>query len=607
MFQTFDSRADASLGPARLERLRGELRARGLAGFLVPLADEHQGEYIPPSAQRLAWLTGFAGSAGLCVVLGGKAAIFVDGRYTLQVREQVDTAVFVPHHLVDEPPAKWLAGEVKAGDRIGYDPWLHTVAEMRRFQTALEGTGAELVACEDNPLDAVWDDRPAPPLGAVALHPDKLAGETVADKLARLAKAVAEAKADAAVLTQPDSIAWTFNIRGADVSHNPVPLSFAILSAEGRAQLFIDGRKLSNEVRDTLAGVADVQEPGAFLPALKALGAAKTRVLLDAKLAARAVADAVEGGGGTVIEGSDPVLLPKARKNAAELAGARSAQLRDGVAMARFLAWFDREAPTGKLDEIAATRALENFRADTGALQDISFDTIAGAGPHSAIPHYRVSTDSNLPIRPGELFLIDSGAQYEDGTTDITRTMAVGEPTAEMRDRFTRVLKGHIAIATARFPKGTVGAHLDPFARAALWQAGLDFDHGTGHGIGSYLSVHEGPQRIAKTADVPLEAGMMLSNEPGYYKAGAWGIRIENLLIVEGPSEIEGGDRPMLGFETITLAPIDLALVDPAIMTPAEIAWLDAYHAWVAAEIGPLLDEPAEADWLTRATRPLKT
>ncbi|WP_181707313.1 aminopeptidase P family protein [Chthonobacter rhizosphaerae] len=604
MFQTFDTLSDPSTGPARLALLRAELARRGLDGFLVPLADEHQGEYIPAAARRLAWLTGFTGSAGLCVVLKDQASIFVDGRYTVQVRAQVDTAAFTPRHLIDEPPSTVLKTAVPKGARIGFDPWLHTAAEAERFEKALKEAGAELVPVGDNPVDAVWDDRPAPPLGAVTLYPEALAGEARAAKVARIAKAVADAGADAAVLTQPDSIAWLLNIRGADVPHTPLPLSFAVVPKDGKPSLFIDGRKLSNEVRHTLAEAAEIFEPVAFEPALEKLGRANARVLIDRSTAAARIAALVADTGGAVVDGRDPVVLPKARKTPAELAATRGAHRRDAVAFTRFLAWFDREAPKGGLDEIAAAEALERFRAETGALKDISFETISGAGPNAALPHYRVSTATNRPIRTGEIYLVDSGAQYEDGTTDITRTLVVGVPTEEMRDRNTRVLKGHIRIARARFPKGTTGAHLDILARQALWDAGLDFDHGTGHGVGVYLSVHEGPQRISKTGGVALEPGMILSNEPGFYKEGAFGIRIENLIVVTEPTPVEGGDRPMMGFETITFAPIDRRLIEPSLLSAEERAWLDAYHQAVRETVAPHLDD-ADRAFLIEATEPL--
>jgi Xaa-Pro aminopeptidase len=592
-------------GADRLGQLRAELARRGLDGFLVPLADEHQGEYLPASARRLEWLTGFKGSAGVCVVLADRAAIFVDGRYTLQVRQQVDTGVFEPRDLVDEPPSRWLPTVLPKGAKIGFDPWLHTVADADRLRQALEKAGCTLVAVDDNPVDAIWADRPAPPAGAVTIYPDTLAGEDRASKLARVGKAIAEAGAAAAVLTQPDSIAWLLNIRGADVPHTPLPLSFAIVPAEGRATLFIDGRKLSNAVRDEIAGAVDIESRDAFEPALKSLGEGKKAVLVDRQSAAARIADVVTDAGGTVVAGRDPVALPKARKNAAELDGTRAAHLRDGAAMVRFLAWLDRTAPAGGLDEIAAADALARFRAETGLLRDLSFETISAAGPNAALPHYHAGPGSNRPIRQDEIYLIDSGGQYEDGTTDITRTVIVGTPTAEMRDRFTRVLKGHVAISRARFPKGTTGAHLDALARLALWDAGLDFNHGTGHGVGVFLSVHEGPQRISRTGDAPLEPGMIVSNEPGFYKDGAYGIRIENLVVVTEPAAIPGGDRPMMGFETITFAPIDRRLIDPSLLSPAERAWLDDYHAEVRRRITPLLAESSDRIWLDAATQPI--
>lgn len=602
MFQTFDNVNDPSHGKARLTALRAELKRRGLKGFLVPLADEHQGEYIPASACRLLWLTGFAGSAGLAIVLEDRAAIFVDGRYTLQVREQVDLAVIEPHHLVEEPPHDWLKTVAQKGDRIGFDPWLMTAAEVARFETALAAVGAEFVAVEGNPVDAVWTDQPAPPKGRVSLFPEKLAGESAEAKLARLGEIIGKAGADAAVLTRPDSIAWAFNIRGEDVPHTPEALSFAILRREGRPALFIDGAKLDNAVRDRLEQIASVEPPAAFAPALAALGGA---VLVDKGSAAYEVVRRIEAGGGKVVAGADPVLLPKALKNATELQGIRAAHVRDGVAMVRFLAFIDREAPKGGLDEIAVTVKLEEFRRATGALRDISFDTIAGTGPNAAIPHYHVSTASNRKVGFNSILLVDSGAQFEDGTTDITRTMIVGTPTEEMVDRFTRVLIGNIRLTLARFPKGTTGAHLDVLAREKLWEAGLDFDHGTGHGVGHYLSVHEGPGRIAKTGHVPLEAGMLMSNEPGFYKAGAWGIRIENLVIVTPPEAIDGGERPMMGFETVTLCPIDRRLIRPSMLTKRERSWLDAYHAEVREKLLPHIEDAAERAWLVAATAAL--
>jgi len=604
MFQSFEDITDPTVGPVRVAALRAELDRRGLDGFVIPRADEHQNEYVPASADRLRWLTGFTGSAGAAIVLRDRAAILVDGRYTLQAQAQVDMAVFDLVDIVETPVADWLEKNLAPGARLGLDPWLHTIGGMRRLKKAAEKAGAAVVAVDGNPLDAVWADRPAPPLGAVALHPPELAGETAAAKLGRLAGILADRKADAAILSQPDSIAWAFNIRGSDVSHTPLPISYAVLHRDGRPELFIDGRKLGNEVRATLEDIADIAEPAAFPAALAALGAAKAQVLVDPAWTSDAVAGSITAAGGSLVEGEDPVLMPRARKNAAEIAGARAAHLRDAAAYVAYLAWFDREAPKGGLDEIAAVETLEAFRAKTGALKDISFDTISGAGPNGAIVHYRVTRATNRPIEPDSVFLLDSGAQYRDGTTDITRTLAVGTPDPEARQRATLVLKGHLAISMARFPKGTTGAQLDTLARIALWQAGLDYDHGTGHGVGSFLSVHEGPHRIAKTGMVALEPGMIVSNEPGYYKTGAYGIRIENLVLVTEPETIPGGERPMLGFETLTLAPYDRRLIDTALLTAAERAWIDRYHERVRAAVGPLVDAETRA-WLDAATAPL--
>ncbi|TYC51705.1 aminopeptidase P family protein [Rhodobacterales bacterium] len=602
MFQSFDDLSDPSCGAPHAALLRAELKHRGLDGFLIPRADAHQGEYVPPHDCRLQWLTGFTGSAGVAAILGDEAAIFVDGRYTIQVCEQVDMEVFPAQHLVTEPVTDWLAAHLKPGQKLGIDAMLHTVREVRRLKEICSEAGAELVTLGDNPLDSVWEDRPEPPLGQVSLYPETVAGKSANDKIAEIQKALTKNKADACVLTQPDSIAWLLNIRGSDVSHTPLPLSFATVPSEGKPSLYIDGRKLSNSVRDALESLTAVAEPAEFTSGLKALGAAGAKVQIDPALAGIGIADAITGAGGTLVEAQDPVLLPKAIKNEVELEGARAAHIRDAAAYVNFLCWFDEEAPKGELDEIGAAEKLEEFRVATGVLKDISFDTISGAGPNGAICHYRVSRQSNLPIPVGKPFLIDSGAQYEDGTTDITRTLAVGEMSAEMRKHYTLVLKGHIAISTARFPAGTTGAQLDTLARIDLWKAGLDFDHGTGHGVGAYLSVHEGPQRIAKTGTVPLKPGMILSNEPGYYPAGEYGIRLENLEIVTEARDIAGGERPMLGFETITLVPFDLRLIETGLLTHSERAWLNRYHERVRAEIGPLVGAQQRI-WLEKATR----
>ncbi|WP_417710579.1 aminopeptidase P family protein [Roseibium aggregatum] len=602
MFQTFDDLSDPSCGAPHVALLRAELSRRGLDGFLVPRADAHQGEYVPPHDCRLQWLTGFTGSAGTAAVLGEDAAIFVDGRYTIQVRDQVDMAVFPARHLINEPVTDWLAERLQAGQKLGIDAMLHTVREVRRLEEICKAAGATLVKLTHNPVDSVWKDRPEPPLGQVALYPVELAGRASKDKIAEIQSALGEKKADACVLTQPDSIAWLFNIRGSDVTHTPLPLSFATVPAEGKPSLFIDGRKLSNSVRDALADLTDLNEPTEFKPGLEALGKAGARVMIDPSLAGIGIADAITGAGGTLLEAQDPILLPKAVKNETELKGARAAHIRDAAAFVNFLCWFDEVAPKGDLDEISAAEKLEEFRRNTGVLKDISFDTISGAGPNGAICHYRVSRSSNLKIPVGKPFLIDSGAQYEDGTTDITRTLAVGEVSTEMKKHYTLVLKGHIAISTAKFPEGTTGAQLDTLARIDLWKAGLDFDHGTGHGVGAYLGVHEGPQRISKTGTVPLKPGMILSNEPGYYPAGEYGIRIENLEIVTPARDLPGGERPMLGFETITLVPMDLRLIEPGLLTAAERDWLNRYHEKVRNEIGPLV-AAKERIWLEQATK----
>jgi Xaa-Pro aminopeptidase len=603
-FQTFDDAAGAAASAPRVKALRTELARRGLTGFVVPHADCHQSEYLSASEERLAWLTGFTGSAGAAIVLMQRAALFVDGRYTLQAREQVDTTLFEIVHLVETPPDQWIERTLTKNDVLGFDPWLHTVEGAEKLARACANAGAKLVPIEPNPIDELWKDRPAVPLGAVTLHDIRFAGEAAETKLSTIRPELAKLKADALVVSDPHAVAWTFNIRGADVSHTPLPLSFAVIPREGRPSLFIDGRKLSNDVRHRLEELADVRAPGDFAGVLTALGKAGKTVRLDHSTGSDALARIITGAGGKVSKGPDPIALLKAVKNAVETEGAREAHRRDGAAMVRFLAWFDREAPKGKLTEIGAVEALETFRRETNLLREVSFPTIAGAGSDGAIVHYRVTRKTDRAIAPGDLFLIDSGGQYQDGTTDITRTVIVGEPTAEMRDRFTRVLKGHIAIATAVFPDGTSGAQLDSFARQSLWQAGVDFDHGTGHGVGSYLSVHEGPARISKLGTVPLKRGMILSNEPGYYKAGAYGIRIENLvLVIEGP-KIAGAEKPLNAFETLTLAPIDLRLIQRDLLTAGEAAWLDAYHARVRTTLAPLVDAQTKT-WLEAATKPL--
>jgi Xaa-Pro aminopeptidase len=589
--------------PERLARLRQELAARGLDGFVVPRSDEHQGEYVPPRGQRLAWLTGFSGSAGIAVVLRDRAALFVDGRYTLQAAAQIDTGMFEIRHLVEERPAQWIAATLGVGQVLGYDSWLHTPQEIERLRAGAEKAGAVLRAEGDNPVDRVWLGQPAPPLAPVVPHPECFTGESAQSKRTRLAHGLQREGVAAAVLTMPESIAWLLNIRGGDVPHTPLPLSFAILRQDGTVALFIDRRKLAPGLDRHLGNAVTIMSPERLGPELDALAGEGNRVQVDPATAAAWIFDRLQAADAKLHRAADSCLLPKACKNAAEIDGTRAAHRRDGGALTRFLAWLAHEASKGALSEIAASDKLEAFRREGEHFRDLSFPTISGAGSNGAIVHYRATPETEKRLEPGSLYLLDSGAQYLDGTTDVTRTIAIGEPSAEMRDRFTRVLKGHIALALARFPKGTSGTQLDAFARRALWQKGLDYDHGTGHGVGSYLGVHEGPQRISKAPNTQaLLPGMIVSNEPGYYKTGAYGIRIENLVLVQpadGPAE-----REMLGFETLTLAPIDRNLIDPSLLDNDEIAWLDAYHARVRETLTPLLDATT-ARWLAAATEPI--
>jgi Xaa-Pro aminopeptidase len=602
-FQAFDDSSETSEQASRLAALRAELARRGLDGFVVPHADRHQNEYLPPSDERLAWLTGFTGSAGAAIILADRAVLFVDGRYTLQARDQTDPKLFAIEHLVDKPPSAWIESNLKAGQKLGFDPWLHTAEGAERLGKACSDIGATLVATEPNPIDAACRNRPAPPHGAIVPHDLEFAGESAAQKLERIRAEIAKLAADALVVSDPHAVAWTFNIRGADVSHTPLPLAFAIILAEG-ARLYVDESKLTSEARNALAGLADIRSEDTFAQDLAALGAEHLVVRLDQATAAHAISQAITANGGKVSRGPDPIAVMKAVKNDTEIAGSRAAHRRDGAAVANFLAWFDRVAPDGQLTEIDAVEALETFRRETGVLRDVSFPTISGAGPNGAIVHYRVTRKTNRKIVPGELFLVDSGAQYQDGTTDITRTAIVGDASPEMRDRFTRVLKGHIAIARAVFPDGVSGSQLDSFARTHLWAAGLDFDHTTGHGVGSYLSVHEGPAGIGKLRTETLRRGMILSNEPGYYKAGHYGIRIENLVLVAEAPAVSGGEKPLNRFETLTLAPIDRRLIDRQLMTADEIDWLDAYHAEVRETLMPLVAADTR-EWLASATAPL--
>jgi len=606
-FQSFDVTTNPANGSPRVAKLRAKMAELGLDGFLVPRADEHQGEYVPPRAQRLAWLTGFTGSAGAALILKNSAFIFVDGRYELQVRAQTDPKVFSYESLVTNPPASWLADNGK-GLHIGFDPWLHTISEARSLREALEAQGGQLVPVEINLVDAVWDGQPEVPTAEVTIQPARFAGHEAEGKIKKMQAAVAASSARATVLTDPSSVAWVFNIRGKDVSNTPLPLSFAIIPAKGEPELFIDERKLAIEPRAYLTQLAKLSAPSDLEGHLSALAAKGEAILLDPILAAEKLRLIVTSAGGSVIEGKDPARIPRAIKNKAELDGSRAAHERDGVAMVNFLSWVDAQKP-GTIDEISAAQKLEESRAEAGRdfqmpLEDISFDTISGAGPNGAIIHYRVNTDTNRTLEGGELYLVDSGAQYRDGTTDITRTVPIGKVTPETIKAFTLVLKGVIAITTARFPKGTRGQDIDVLARIALWKHGFDYAHGTGHGVGSYLSVHEGPQSISKKGAQELLPGMILSNEPGYYKPGSFGIRIENLIIVTEPEIPEGGDIPMMGFETLTFCPIDRRLIDKSLFTQEEIDWLNRYHASVREKLSAHLKD-AERKWLEAATAPL--
>ncbi|MBY0562558.1 MAG: aminopeptidase P family protein [Hyphomonadaceae bacterium] len=600
MFQTYDDPGGPALGRKHLPRLRKALKAAGLDGFIVPHEDEWQNEYVPPAFDRLMWATGFTGSAGAAVVLADHAAIFTDGRYTLQVRAQVDGDLFEYRDLIDGGPTAYLRERAKNGDKIGFDPKLHSPDSLDRLRKAAEAAGAVLVAVAPNPIDTIWDNRPPIPTARVEPHAESYAGESSSSKRRRLGEALAKDKADAVVLTSPASLAWLFNIRGGDVARTPLPLGEAILRSDGTADLFLADEKVSPELRQWLGNEVAIK-PSDELP--RALSELRTkRVQLDPATASAWYFEQLGNAGAEIVRGQDPVVLPRACKNAAEIEGSRKAHARDGAAVSRFLHWLASEGQSGKAQEIEACQKLESFRAATGALKDLSFDSISGAGPNGAIVHYRVTKKTNRRLARGSLFLIDSGGQYLDGTTDITRTVAIGRPTKEMRERFTRVLKGHIALSRVRFPKGTTGHQLDALARMSLWEAGLDYDHGTGHGVGVYLGVHEGPHRIAKFVNTqPLEPGMIVSNEPGYYKTGGYGIRIENLQVVTPAADIAGGERPMLGFETLTLAPIDRALIVKPLLTKEEREWLNAYHARVWEKIGPQLEGDAKA-WLETAT-----
>jgi Xaa-Pro aminopeptidase len=588
---------------ARLALLRKELKRQKLDAFLVPRQDEHQGEYVGAYAERLKWITGFSGSWGVAVVGMKNAAIFVDGRYTVQVHKEVDGKNFSFHHLVNEPPHLWLAKTFKKGARIGYDPTLTAIGNARELQAACENAKLKLVPVTKNCVDAVWKDQPARPSTAVADHPLTFSGRSVADKLKDIAKDLTSRKIDAVVLSDPASTCWAFNIRASDIPFTPMPLGFGILKAKGKAELFIDPQRFDKALLKSLSRHVNIAKPSKLAASLNALGKQKARVGLDTTLSPDHFRLALTNAGAKPVDLQDPCTFPRACKNKTEQKGARNAHVRDGVAMANYLCWLSGAAPSGTITEGAAAHMLETFRKRDKSCVDLSFGSISAAGPDAALPHYHANGEGRL-LKRNEIYLIDSGGQYREGTTDITRTVIIGQPTDEMKDRFTRVLKGMIAISEIRFPKGTTGAHIDVLAREALWKVGLDFDHGTGHGVGSFLSVHEGPARISKAGHVALRPGMLLSNEPGFYKPGHFGIRIENLLFVTSPSKIKGGDREMMGFETINWCPVDRHLIDTSLLTRAELQWLDHYHARVFALIEKRV-LPETRAWLEKACAPL--
>jgi Xaa-Pro aminopeptidase len=588
----------------RLKALRDHLRSSGLNGFIVPKSDAFQNEYVPPYADRLAWLTGFTGSAGHAVVLEEKAALIVDSRYTLQAKAQADLDLYTVFLYPDTTTIDVLKANAPKGARIGYDPSLHPMAGFKSLKEGAEKAGFDLVACDRNPIDAIWTDRPLESHAPIFAQDDVFAGETAASKIARVRKAIEEGQASALFVSAPDAVAWLLNVRGRDVTHTPIPLVQAFVPLSGRVALFTSPGHLTQQNETLLRDLADIYDFGTLRETLKAIVRPETKIIADHAQTTLAVADALKSAGAELVEARDPCILLKAKKNPSELQGARNAQFRDGAALSRFLAWLDAEAASGTVDEITAADKLAAFRGETHMLEDLSFDTISGAGSNGAIVHYRVTAETNKTLLPGTLYLVDSGGQYRDGTTDVTRTVAIGEPTEEMRRHYTLVLKGHIGIATARFPAGTRGVDIDAFARRALWAAGLDYGHGTGHGIGSFLSVHEGPQSISRNGMAVLEPGMILSNEPGYYREGHYGIRLENLIAVTEPEEIEGGEKPIMGFETLTLAPFDRRLIAPELLTAEERDWLNAYHARVRHELSFALSD-GDLAWLEAATAPV--
>lgn len=586
----------------RIAQLRDVLAHEQLDGFLIPLADEYMNEYVPEYAQRLAWLTGFTGSSGFAVVLKDKAAFFTDGRYTLQAAQQIDENLYELRHVTKQPLQEYLVQHLKETDRIAYDPWLHTRAGLDRIKAALSKTKTRLICVDKNLIDCIWPDKPAPPMSQIVIHDLKYAGESSASKRMRLAKELSGQGIDAAVFTAPASIAWLFNVRGGDVENTPLPLSYAILHQNGAADWFVEPVKLNPQARKALASDAVIHSPDEFASFIKQLGAKKAKLRVDVQHTPSRVLDMAQDAGAILDPGVDLCELPKACKNAVELAGIKAAHQRDGLALTRFLCWLAMQTP-GSVSEIMAEEKLLEFRKSIPGFVYPSFPSISGAGPHGAIVHYRATAQSNRMLNAGELYLIDSGGQYPDGTTDVTRTIAIGVPTAQMKRHYTLVLKGHIGLAQAVFPQGLHGGHLDILARQHLWAAGLDYDHGTGHGVGAFLGVHEGPQGISSRSTVPLRAGMVISNEPGYYLAGQYGIRIENLVFVKETIHTLD-DKPMLAFETLTLAPLDVNLMDMALLTASEIAWLNGYHASVFAAHAAHLSE-TEKTWLAGVTAAL--
>ncbi len=591
--------------PPSLIALRAELHRQQLTGFVVPHTDEYQNEYLPSCAERLAWLTGFTGSAGTAVILRDEAAMFVDGRYTLQAADQVNEKSFSLHNSGETPPYEWLSLRASPADRIGYDPWLHTPQDLERFQSATDRVGAQLVPCSSNPIDGVWADRPQQPLGLIKPHLPEFSGQSSQAKREIFGRKFTEDRIDAAVITAPDSIAWLLNIRGSDVPHTPLPLCRAILYGTGRVALFVDPHKITPGLQGHLGPDISLVPPEGFESALQQLGTDNNRVLCDPAKTNSWIFTTLTQSGANLLHKDDPCVLPKACKNPVEIAGAYAAHQRDGVAMCQFLAWLAREAPKGHVTELEAAKYLDACRRKQPMWEDCSFPTISGAGSNGAIVHYHSSPETNRRLEPGTLYLVDSGGQYLDGTTDITRTLAIGSPANEHRDRYTRVLQGHIALATAKFPEGTTGSQLDALARAPLWSVGLDYDHGTGHGVGSFLGVHEGPQRISKAANaVALKPGMIVSNEPGYYKTGDYGIRLENLVAVVKDESFATTTRPFLAFDTLTIVPFDRALIATDVLSRQERQWVDSYHARVWKCLQSEVDTDTRA-WLEQATQPI--